>query len=56
MLLDLICDDPQQVPRMVVIRVSRDDLAVNRLRLVRPARVVMLERNSQCFRNCGHAS
>jgi hypothetical protein len=54
MVADLICDDPQQMPRIVVIRVSRENLPVNRLCLVQAARLVMLERDSECFRNCGH--
>ena len=52
----LTCDDPQQVPHMVVMRVSRKNLPVNWLRLAQPARLVVLQRDSQCFRNCGHAS
>ncbi len=52
----LTCGDPQQVPRIVVMRVSRENLAVNWLRLAQPARLVVLQRDSQCFRNCGHAS
>ena len=53
-LAGLKCDQPQQVPRIVVIGVSRKNLAVNRLGLPQPAHLVMLHRDSQGLGNRGH--
>ena len=50
----LTCDQPQQVPRIVVIGVSRKNLPVNRLRLTQPARLVMLNRDGQGLGDRGH--
>ncbi len=53
-LADLTCDEPQQVPRIVVIGVSRKNLPVNRLRLTQSAHPVMLNSDGQGLGDRGH--
>ena len=54
MVADLTCDEPQQVPRIVVIGVSRKNLPVNRLRLTQSAHLVMLNSDGQGLGDRGH--
>ena len=49
-------EDPNHVPRITMIRLDLEYLPISGLGLGQPTRLVMLDRNGQCFGNWEHRS
>jgi hypothetical protein len=54
-LAGLMGDHAQKVQGIRVVRLGLEDLAIDRLRLWKTASLVVLERDSQAFRDSGHS-
>ena len=47
-------DYAEEMERIGLIRLNRENLAINLLGRLQPAALMVLDRNRQCFGNCCH--